>query len=222
MAVLTDNSIQITDRFAIDLPAYAGADIAFVILGAVLLLFGWIIFKAGTRLLGVGLGAGFGFFTGEVLNVILKVDRDVGLLITIGTTAIGALASFIMLRAVTNFLFAFVGLLFGALLGRLAAEIHAGINQTEFIFSKEAGFAILGVAIITALLAVWLQRLIMILITSYMGATFLNAGVPLLYTYPAAFPGLIVAGILWQSFIMRRIFVTGKKRHEARPPAAQS
>ncbi len=198
--------IRVTDQLAFELPAYTSTDLTFVILGAVLLLFGWIIFRAGTRVFSLALGTGFGFFVGEVLNIILKVDRDFGLMITIGTSAVGALAAFFMVKAITNFVFAFIGFLFGALLGRLAAEVHADMNQTEFVFSKEAGGAILALGLVTGVLAMWLQRLIMILITSYMGATFLVAGVPLLSQYPIAFPAVLMAGILWQAMIMGRIF----------------
>lgn len=203
--------IRVSDRLAFELPAYTSTDLTFVILGGVLLLFGWIIFRAGTRVFSLALGTGFGFFVGEVLNIILKVDRDYGLMITIGTSALGALLAFFMVRAVTNFLFALIGFLFGALLGRLIAEVHADMNQMEFVFTKEAGGAILVLGVVTGVLAIWLQRLIMILITSYMGATFVVAGVPLLSQYPMAFPAVLVIGILWQAMIMGRIFSTRKR-----------
>lgn len=192
-----------------------GAQLTFVIIGLTLLLLGWLIFRAGTRLLGIGLGAGFGFFLGEVLNVLLKVDRNIGLMITIGCSAVGGLGALIMIKAVTNFLFAVIGLLFGALLGRLGAEIHAAYNQTEFVFTKEAGFAIMGMAFFTAIVAIWLQRFIMILITSYMGATFLVAGVDYLQMHAWAFPAVLAAGVIWQGFVLGRIFSTRKYR---KPP----
>jgi hypothetical protein len=196
----------------LSLQAQSGAELTFVIIGLVLLLGGWLVFRFGTRLLGIALGAAMGFFIGEVLNVILKVDRDLGLMITIGCSAIGGLAALIMIRAVTNLLFAIIGLLFGALLGRLGAEIYAAMHHTEFIFSKEAGLAIMAVAIVTAIAAIWLQRLIMILTTSYMGATFLVAGVDYLTARPMSFPVILTAGIIWQAFILGRIFVSRKPK----------
>src|SRR5690606_20372525 len=155
---------------------------------------------------------GFGFFFGEVLNVLLKVDRDIGLMITIGCSAIGGLGALVMIRAVTNFLFALIGFLFGALVGRLGAEIHAAYHHTEFVLTQEAGIAIIATAVVTALIAIWLQRLIMILITSSLGATFLVAGVDYLQMHPLAFPAVLIAGVLWQSFVLGRIFKSRKHR----------
>lgn len=190
------------------------SELTFTIIGLALLLGGWILFRLGTRLLGVGLGAGFGFFIGEVLNIVLKIDRNVGLYVTIGCSMIGALAAIFMLRAVANFLFALIGFLFGALAGRIAAEVYADWHNLPFALNGQAAMIILPAAGITALLAVWLQRLIMILITSYMGATFLVAGVDYLTRQPLAFPLVLVAGIFWQSFILGKIF----KRSKQTPP----
>lgn len=206
--------LQLSDNLAVELPGYSGAEATFVGVGVILLLFGWLVFRAGTRVLGMALGVGLGFFVGEVLNVVLKIDRESGLLLTLACCAIGGIAALFMLRAVTNFLFALIGLLFGALLGRLGAEVYASMQGHEFVFSQESGVVILGVAVATALVAVWLQRLIMILTTSYMGATFLVAGVPGLVTYPWSFPAVLVAGILWQGSIMGRIFSTRKRRRK--------
>lgn len=199
------------------LPVQSQEELVFILVGLVLLLGGWIVFRAGTRLLALALGAGFGFFLGEMLNVVLKVDRDVGLWITVGCSAVGGLGAVIMIRAVTNFLFALIGLLFGALMGRLGAEVYAQFHQVPFEINRDTGLAIAAVAGVTTILAVWLQRLIMILITSYMGATFLVAGVDALSIQPLAFPAVLGAGIIWQGFVLGRIF---KKRKSAPKPAA--
>lgn len=206
--------LEISENLAVELPGYSGAEATFVGVGIILLLFGWLVFRAGTRVLGVGLGVGLGFFVGEVLNIVLKIDRESGLLLTLACCAIGGIAALFLLRAVTNFLFALIGFLFGALLGRLGSEVYATMEGQEFVLSQESGMIILGVAVFTALLAVWLQRLIMILTTSYMGATFLVAGVPALVAYPWSFPAVLVSGILWQSSIMGRIFATKKRRRK--------
>lgn len=187
-------------------PVESESELLFLIAGVILLIGGWLIFKLGSRLLGVALGAGFGFFLGEVLNVILKIDRDTGLYITIGCSFLGAIAAIFMIRAVTNFLFALIGFLFGALIGRLGYESYASYQQIEFAITAESGIIILAAAGICALLAVWLQRLIMILITCYMGATFLAGGLTWFETRPWGFPALFLGGIIWQAFILGRIF----------------
>lgn len=192
-------------------PAQTESELLFTIYGLVLLLGGWIIFRVGTRLAGVALGVGFGFFIGEVLNVVLHVDRTMGLYVTIGCSIIGALGAIFMIKAVTNFLFATAGFLFGALLGRLGAEIYADWHQVPFTLDAHSASIILPAALVTALLAVFLQRLIMILVTSFMGATFLIAGVPAL-TQPWAFPAVLAGGIFWQGFVLSRIFRRRKPR----------
>src|SRR5690606_25871366 len=158
------------------------------------------------------------FFIGEVLNVVLKVDRELGLYITIGCSVIGALGAIFLIKAVTNFLFAVLGFLFGALVGRIAAEVQADLSHVEFTLNSQSGIIILGAAIVTALLAVWLQRLIMILITSYMGATFLIAGVDYLSIQPWAFPAVLFAGIFWQGYVVQRIFRRRKAPEARRRP----
>ena len=188
--------------------------------GLVLLLGGWIVFRAGSRLLALAMGAGFGFFIGEVLGVILKVDRQSSLLITAGCCAVGGIAALVMIRAVTNMLFAIIGLLFGALLGRVGAEIYAQMNHTEFVLSQQTGLIILGVAVAVALLSIWLQRLIMILVTSYMGATFLVAGVEYLSQRALAFPAVMAAGVIWQGFVLGRIFRVQHNRKRDKRRAA--
>ncbi len=203
------------------LPVQTESELVFTVVGLALLLGGWIIFRLGTRLLGVGLGAGFGFFIGEVLNVVLKVDRNLGLYITIGCSAIGALGAIFMIKAVTNFLFALIGFLFGALIGRIAAEVQADVNQVEFALNSQSGVIILVAAVVTALMAVWLQRLIMILITSYMGATFLVAGVDYLSIQPWAFPAVLSAGIFWQGYVLGRLFRRSRKVDAPRRRSAE-
>jgi len=200
----------------LSLPVQSESELIFTISGIILLLGGWIIFRLGSRLLGVGLGAGFGFFFGEVINILLKIDRQTGLYVTIGCSVVGALAAIFMIRAVTNFLFALIGLLFGALLGRIGAEIYAAVNGAEFVLNSQSAMIIGPTALVTALMAVWLQRLIMILITSYMGATFLVAGVEYLSQQPWAFMAVLVAGIFWQGFVMGRIFKSRPKTEPRR------
>lgn len=187
------------------MPVQSESELIFTLAGLALLLGGWIIFRLGSKLLSVALGAGFGFFVGEVLNVILEVDRSQGLYITIGCSIVGTLAAMFMIRAINNFLFALIGLLFGALIGRLGSEMYANYQGAEFALNPQSGIIIGCAAIVTALVAVWLQRLIMILITSYMGTTFLVAGVEYLSMQPLAFPAVLAAGIVWQWYVLGRL-----------------
>lgn len=193
------------------------SELVFTIGGLALLLFGWIIFRLGSRLISVALGAGFGFFFGEVLNVVLEVDRNTGLYITIGCAMVGALFAIFMIRAATNFLFALIGFLFGALIGRVGAEIYMQSQQIEFAFNSQTGIIILATAGVTAIIAVWLQRLIMILITSYMGAVLLVAGVDYLSEQHWGFPVVLAGGIIWQGFILGRLFKRRPRAEKPRP-----
>ena len=182
--------------------------------GLALLLFGWIIFKLGTRLFGIGLGGAVGFFLGEILNILLKIDRNTGLYVSIGCGIVGALAAMFFLRAVTNFLFAVIGFLVGALMGRIGAEIFSQMNHAEFGLNSQTGAIIIGLAIMMALLAVWMQRLIMIFATSYVGALFFVTSIDELAALPWSFPAVLVAGILWQWMILGRLLKRRKKPAE--------
>lgn len=198
------------------LPEGFDPELVFALGGLAMLLFGWLIFRLGTRLLGVALGAGFGFFIGEVLGVVLQADRNTGLYITVACSIVGALGAIFLIKAVTNFLFALIGFLFGALVGRIGADIYAHSQQVPFELASEHGVIILVTAIVVALLAVLLQRWIMILITSYMGATFLVAGVDMLAQQPLAFPVVLVLGILWQGYAANRLFRDRRKYRQNR------
>lgn len=100
--------------------------------------------------------------------------------------------------------------------------MYADFNGTAFALNSESAMIILPAAAITALLAVWLQRLIMILITSYMGATFLVAGVEYLSDKPLAFPLVLGAGIFWQGFVLGRIFRRRRRQEPRKQAAAES
>lgn len=218
---LTRNEPLLVPTMNFSFPVQSETDLIFMLCGLALLLFGWLIFRMGTRLFSVGLGAGFGFFFGEVLSVVLEIDRDAGLYITIGCSIVGALFATFMIRAVTNFLFALIGFLFGALIGRVGSEIYMNSQQMDFAFTSESGIIILATAAVTAIIAVWLQRLIMILITSYMGATFLVAGSEYLSMQPWAFPAVLAGGVFWQGYVLGQMFRRHRRKADKRPAVAQ-
>jgi hypothetical protein len=182
------------------------------IIGAALCLGGWVIVWAGTRLLGIFIGLGFGFVFGEVLALVLDLAPDPHQMTTLACSLIGAVAGIFLARIVTAGAFAIVGLLFGALIGRVGAAVLFAASQSPFEFTPPVIAAIAITAVVFALLAVWLQRFIIIVITSYVGAAFLTGAFPalrehLVWWFLAFFTGAVV----WQTLFVTKL-ASNKKR----------
>lgn len=197
-------------------PVQSESELLFIVLGIALLLGGWLIFLLGTRILSIGVGVGLGFFIGEILSIVLKVDRNTGLYVAIGCAVMGGLGALLIIKAVSNFLFAVLGLLLGAMVGRIAAEVYADWHNIPFALNSQSAVIILPAAIISALAAIWMQRFIMILITSYMGSIFLAESIPYLSRQAWGFIALFLFGIAWQLFVVGRMFRKSRQRDEVK------
>lgn len=190
--------------------------VIFTIIGTGLCLGGWAVFYLGTRVLGLALGLGFGFFFGELLAMVLKLDTQPANLVSLACALLGAFGGLVLMRATTTFAFGLAGFLFGALLGRLGLEIHAEVNRETFRFTTESSVIVLLAAATMGVLAVWLQKYVMIVITSYIGANFLVEGVDALAkAWPWSFLAILLAGILWQWVLVSRLLTDDGRR---RPP----
>lgn len=191
-------------------------EVLLTIFGFALASGGWAIFHLGTRLIGVTIGLGFGFGFGYLLAMVLQLTGNVASLIEMACALLGAFGGLLLVRAVTNFAFGATGFLFGALLGRLASEMYLQSQGQPFAFTQDVVLGILASAIAVGLLALWLKRLIIILVTSYVGATFLTAGVPWLeQSEPTSVLAVFLIAVAWQSFLAGRLLSGGGKRAES-------
>lgn len=188
------------------------SNIVFIISGLSLCLFGSILFRFGTRLVGLGLGMGFGFFLGEVANTFLKTDQNLANYILLAFSIIGAIASLFIIKSITNFIFAILGFLFGLLIGRFGLELYSTFQNITFEMNQSNGIIIIAIAAISAVLAVLMQRYIMIFVSSYIGSTFLVSSVDFLANNNSSFIVVVIFSILWQAYILGRLF-REKKRY---------
>lgn len=179
------------------------AELVLTVLGAALCLCGWIMFWIGSRLLGIGLGLGFGFVFATLLGHVMRIQPGGQALVLLSCSLFGALGGFLLVRAVTTFLFGILGFLFGALLGRIGVDVYYLVNNQAIpALTTVTGGVIVGCGAFVALMALWLQKYILILITSYVGASFLVVGVPYLQAHEVwALLGLFGFAVLWQSFL---------------------
>ncbi|MCX7719062.1 MAG: hypothetical protein N2111_11775 [Candidatus Sumerlaeaceae bacterium] len=176
------------------------------ILGASLCLGGWVIVWAGTRLFGIVIGLGLGFVFGELLSLVLNLAPDQHQLTLLACSLLGAVAGIFLARIVTAGAFAVIGLLFGALLGRIGSEVFFVVTDSQFEWTRSVMGVVAVCAAVFALLAVFLQRFIIIVVTSYVGAAFLTGAFPalrehLVWWFLAFFTGAIV----WQTLFVTKL-----------------
>ncbi len=177
-------------------------EVLLTIFGMALCVGGWIIFHMGTRLIGLALGLGLGFAFGMLLAMALQIEESTASMIELGCALLGAFGGLLLMRAATTFTFGATGFLFGAMIGRLGSELWLQTQDLPFAFTQETVLAILASAAVVGLLAVWLKRMIVIVVTSFIGATFLAAGVPWLEARePTSVLAVFVAAVVWQLFL---------------------
>jgi hypothetical protein len=187
------------------------SDALFTIFGASLCLGGWIVFYMGSRLVGVALGAALGFVFGTAVGIVLKLPESPSMLIQLSCGLLGGFGGLVFMKAATSFLFGLTGFLFGLMLGRLGSEVYFEIRKMGFAFTNEVILAIVASGTIVGLLAVWMQKYIMILVTSFIGASFLSESVGFLKQHqPLSDAVLIVVAIFWQLLLVNWLLAPDK------------
>lgn len=176
------------------------------IFGAALCLGGWVLFWVGSRLIGVAIGMGFGFVFGEALCYVLKLHASPVPLVLLACSLLGAIGGIFFVRAVTALLFGLMGFLFGALIARVGVDLYYATKETEFAFTPAVIAIILGSGVLLAIFAIVLQKAIVIIVTSYIGASFLVLGVPAAAAHmPVAFLAIFVASVIWQAILVTQL-----------------
>jgi hypothetical protein len=115
------------------------------------------------------------------------------------------------MRAATTFLFGIAGFLFGALLGRLGCELYAEMQHFDYAFTTYVAITVATSGAIMAALTLLMRKYVIIIITSYVGATFLVAGVEFLgHRQPWSQVGVTLAAIIWQVLLVTQ-FISDKR-----------
>lgn len=187
-----------------------------VILGAAMCVGGWVLFWVGSRLIGIVFGMGFGFVFGQLLAIAMDLQGQGVGLVLVACSLMGAIGGFFLMRAATTLMFALIGFLFGALLGRIGIQVYNVVQDLPFQLSAISIATILASGVAMALLALWLQKAIVVVVTSYMGAAFLTTSVPWLAAhYPWGFLGVFVIAALWQTILVTRLLESKRPKIEA-------
>ena len=180
--------------------------VTITILGAALCVGGWVLFAVGSRLFGIAIGMGLGFVFGQILAFAMDLHGTGVALVLVACSLLGAVGGLFLMRAATTLMFGLMGFLFGALLGRIGVQIYNVVENRPFQVDAITVGAILLTAVVVGLLALWLQKAIVVVITSYMGAAFLSSSVPFLVeNYPWGFIGVFAAAAAWQAFLVTRL-----------------
>jgi hypothetical protein len=199
------------------LPLQNQIESIFTIVGMVLCLGGWVVFYWGTRLSGIGLGLGLGYVFGEILSRVIALEATQQDMLVLICSVVGAVAGYLFIRAVTRLAFFISGLLFGAMIGRLIA-LFVVSRQVGAVFAwdTQAITIVLVTAVVTGLLAMFLQRHLVIVITSFIGANYLVVGVAYLNQMPVpAMLAVFILAIVWQGFLVKGLFPGSRRRHKA-------
>lgn len=184
-----------------------GLDHVLTAVGLLLCLAGGLVVNYGARLLAGGVGLGLGFALGAVMATVIKLTDDQTAIALLATSLTGAVAGLIAAKAVSTLVFGATGLLFGGLLGRVAAETWARRNgATTFAVDGQVLAVMAGAGVIGALGALWLKKAIVIVVTAFAGATFLAAGMPWLEARaPDSVLWTFVGSVAWQSGLAMRM-----------------
>lgn len=191
--------------------------VLYTIIGIALCVGGWLLFWLGSRLVGLALGMAFGFGFGHVLGLVLKLQESPEMLVLLACSSMGAFGGFLLVRAATRFVFGLVGFLFGALLGRMGGEFYALYHEQDFVFTAPVVLSIVGSGLVVGVLAMYMQKYIMIVITSYVGATFTVGGVEFLQEHmPWSFVCVLIAAMAWQAVLVGRL-ISDRRCHDPEP-----
>ena len=174
------------------------------ILGSLLCFGGWIVLWLGSRMIGATFGLGMGFCFGFVFAVALDLDPGPKALVELGCALMGAVGGVLLIRALNTFVLLLVGFLFGVLLGRLGVQIYAGVAQVSYKLTPNLALLIVLVGAASAGLALWLRRTLAIVITAFVGTSFLCASLGMLQrNLPWSFALLLALSLFIQSSLSR-------------------
>lgn len=193
------------------------AQTIYLLFGTILSVGGWLALWLGTRLLGAVMGLGLGFVFGLAFSLALGLDLGARSLVELGCSVMGAVGGVLFIRALNSFILALVGFLFGILLARLGVQLYCAAYNISYELTPQTALVYVVIGAITAAGALWLRRGIAIVVTAFVGTSFLTTSVPFLYQLlPWSFVGifggsLVIQNLLSRLFSLRRKVVTHKK-----------
>ncbi|MCX7626721.1 MAG: hypothetical protein N2Z21_11010 [Candidatus Sumerlaeaceae bacterium] len=190
-----------------------------LVFGVILCGGGWLALWLGTRLIGAVMGLGMGFVFGLAFSIALGLDVGARSLVELGCSVMGALGGVFFIRALNAFILALIGFLFGILLARLAIQLYCAAYGISYQLTPQVALVLVIIGAGTAAGALWLRRGVAILITAFVGTSFLTASLPILYQFlPWSFLAILVGSLVIQNFLSqlfsRRKSVVSQKKVE--------
>ncbi|MGB9692737.1 MAG: hypothetical protein ACPL7D_11290 [Candidatus Sumerlaeaceae bacterium] len=180
------------------------ADTLLLTFGVILCFGGWVALWLGSRLIGAVFGLGLGFVFGVAFSLALGMEAGAAALLQLGCSLMGAIGGVFFIRALNSFLLALVGFLFGILVARLILQMHAGLGGQPYTLTPQIAIILVVVGAAGAGGALWIRRTLAIVVTAFVGATFLCAGfAPLHDMLPWSFVALLLASLAIQMFLSR-------------------
>lgn len=140
----------------------AEGDILIAVLGGVLCLFGFTLYMAGLRVLGLILGGGLGALIAAIVNALTDLDQTTSLVLFIGLVVVGAGIGFYFIKVAHRFLILLIGGGLGFALARSVLADFGGMWAEPWV-------PIVAVVVGAVLFSV-LFRYAIILITVFAGA----------------------------------------------------
>jgi len=180
------------------------------VVGLVLCLMGWVALWLGTRLIGAVMGLGLGFVFGLGFSLAMGLAPGAASLVQLGCAAMGAVGGVFFIRALNSFIIALVGFLFGILLARLGLQLYCSMSGVPYALTPTNALLLVGIGVVMAGAAVWLRRGLAILVTAFVGTSFVTASLVFLHDMlPWSFVLVLLSSLFFQSFLSR--LMSGKK-----------
>lgn len=180
------------------------AQMIYFLFGMILCVGGWLALWLGTRLIGAVMGLGLGFVFGFVFSLVLGLDLGARSLVELGCSVMGAVGGIFFIRALNSFILALVGFLFGILFARLGIQVYCAAYNISYALTPQTALVLVIVGAVTAAGALWLRRGIAIVVTAFVGTSFVTASAPFLYQLlPWSFVGVLGGSLLIQNLLSR-------------------
>lgn len=183
-----------------------------LIVGLLLCLGGWVALWLGMRLVGAAFGLGLGFIFGNAFCFALGLGGGTRALVELGCAFLGAVGGIFFIRALTSFLVTVVGFLLGVMLARLGFEMLSSAAGHPYVLTPRVALVAVGGGALMAMVALWLRRQLVIVITAFVGTSFLCAALPLLdRLLPWSFVAVFIASLVVQGGLSRALQRRGRE-----------
>lgn len=175
---------------------FSNIDLFLLISGIIISVFGWVLYKAGVRTVGLLTGLMGGIVLSGIIIFLLYMGNyqiNEGLIIIIGII-LGGVAGFILINKINNLVFFIIGIIIGVMLWKAFSKVLPEINFAMYNTLNKYYIFDIASGILFGIATLLLQKHIIIIITSFIGSMMIFSSLlPLKDSRYAAFFILIFA-----------------------------